>query len=145
MATFLDLPEEVYQLIAKLLGPKAIYYCIHVCRSFYCNFISSLWKVSQFPSANGKAIDAAHIRANAHHVETANYTSALTEEYYNIAFPRLRAVALANGHLSNNKKDPPEQPFYKVQFIRLNPSVRKLSIHIGVKVPRGFWEAIETE
>ncbi|KAF9085982.1 hypothetical protein BGX23_009228 [Mortierella sp. AD031] len=148
MAMFLDLPEEIRPLIAKLLGPKTIFSCIRVCRSFYSSFIPFLWADFVVKPKRCHAIAAAYLWANAHWIESLAYTSMLTEEeYYTIAFPRLRTMTLSSYFLSFDSKMPPELPVQKVQFARLNPTIRKLTDFSrgSIPLPREFWEIVRTE
>ncbi|KAF9090307.1 hypothetical protein BGX29_011550 [Mortierella sp. GBA35] len=146
MTTILDLPEEVYILIAKNLRRKALYSCIRVCRVFYASFIPSLWSGLMVMPYKRKAIDITSIRANAHHVETVYYSATGTEDYYTITFPRLRAIVLLTYY--GDEKRPnylAVQPSQKVQFARLHPTVRKLVYNQKDRLPKEFWEAVETE
>ncbi|KAF9083121.1 hypothetical protein BGX23_011770, partial [Mortierella sp. AD031] len=144
MATFLDLPEEIYILIANLLERKTLYSCIRVYRSFHSSFIPSLWKDLIIKHYTAEAIDAASIRDNAHWVEELYFPSSLTEEYYTIAYPRLHSIVLSNDNPAY--EDPPTELLLQTaQFARLNPSVRKLTIIYGLKLSREFWEVVEAE
>ncbi|KAF9087865.1 hypothetical protein BGX29_000563, partial [Mortierella sp. GBA35] len=146
MTTFLDLPEEIYQLIAELLGPKAIYSCIRVCRSFYSSFIPFLWNDLVVTPYQGEAIDVAAVRANAHRVDSVYYGSRLIEEYYTITFPRLRAMRLDSYYRDETRPNYLQvQPHQKARFARLHPSVRMLKYYHKDKPPREFWEVVETE
>ncbi|KAF9092102.1 hypothetical protein BGX29_010609, partial [Mortierella sp. GBA35] len=144
MASFLDLPEEICVLIANLLHYKALYFCIRVCRSFHSSFLPSLWKVLIVKHYRGEAIDAAFIRVNAHWVEELFFPSSLTEEYYTIAYPRLHSIVLSDDTPAYEDL-PPDLSLQQVQFVRLNPSVRRLTIFNKLKLSREFWEAVETE
>ncbi|KAH7048548.1 hypothetical protein BKA57DRAFT_492636 [Linnemannia elongata] len=141
------LPEEIYLLIAKHLTIRSLHSCIRTCRSFYSSFIPHLWSHINLSTLKLKsAIPPAHIRTNAHHIESISVDPALTEEYYNIVFPRLQELRMGaaydNATCINNMTVKPPQ---KILFVRRHPFVRKLVYHHKDLLPKEFWEVVGAE
>ncbi|KAF9299501.1 hypothetical protein BGZ88_006541 [Linnemannia elongata] len=141
------LPEEIYLLIANHLTIRSLHSCIRTCRSFYSSFIPHLWSHINLSTLKLKSvIPPAHIRTNAHHIESISVDPALTEEYYNIVFPRLQELrmdaAYDNATSINNMTVKPPQ---KILFVRRHPFVRKLVYHHKDLLPKEFWEAVGAE
>ncbi|KAG0278450.1 hypothetical protein BGZ95_003982 [Linnemannia exigua] len=147
MKMILDLPDEIYVLIAENLNTRVIYSCVRVCRSFYSSFIPRLWSdlsIKQY--RHDDAIDPAIVRTNAHRVESVNYSSTLVEEYYTIIYPRLHTIRLDT--LRTDEREPTYlqvTPPQKVQFARHHPTIRKLTSYHKDTLPKEFWEVVETE
>ncbi|KAG0278449.1 hypothetical protein BGZ95_003981 [Linnemannia exigua] len=141
--TCLDLPDEICLLIGAILGPKALYSCIRVCRAFYASFIPCLWSNINVKPYKCNAIDAANVRANAHRINTASFAVSLTEEYYTIIYPRLQEIRLD----SYDKGSPnilQAGPQHKIHFAQLHPTIRKLNYGHEDILPKEFWEVVET-
>ncbi|OAQ32457.1 hypothetical protein K457DRAFT_16463 [Linnemannia elongata AG-77] len=139
--------EEIYLLIAKHLTIRSLHSCIRTCRSFYSSFIPHLWSHINLSTLKLKSvIPPAHIRTNAHHIESISVDPALTEEYYNIVFPRLQELRMGaaydNATSINNMTVKPPQ---KILFVRRHPFVRKLVYHHKDLLPKEFWEAVGAE
>ncbi|KAK3812574.1 MAG: hypothetical protein JOS17DRAFT_779545 [Linnemannia elongata] len=146
MTTILDLPDEIHLLVGEQLSSKDLYSCIRVCRSFYTTYIPYLWSDIYVKEYKGKPIGVDQLRANSHRVETINYSSTLTDDYYTIVYPRLRTIR-TNTH-GLHKKDPnvlKVNPHQKAQFARLHPTIKKLYYDQPDSLSREFWEVVETE
>lgn len=146
MTTILDLPDEIHLLVGEQLSPKVLYSCIRVCRSFYSAYIPCLWSDIRVKQYKGNSISPDQLRANAHRVETINYSSTLTNDYYTIVYPRLQTITTST--YFTDRKEPTflqVQPHQKVQFARLHPTIRKLSFDQPDSLSREFWEVVETE
>ncbi|KAG0069677.1 hypothetical protein BGZ89_002346 [Linnemannia elongata] len=146
MPTILDLPDEVHRLIGEQLSSKVLYSCVRVCHSFYSVYIPCFWSDIHVKQYKGSSIGPDQLRANAHLVETINYSSTLTNDYYTIVYPRLQTIKMST--YVTDRKDPnylQVQPHQKVQFARLHPTVRKLSFDQPGSLSREFWEVVETE
>ncbi|KAH7048547.1 hypothetical protein BKA57DRAFT_461769 [Linnemannia elongata] len=146
MPTILDLPDEVHRLIGEQLSSKVLYSCVRVCRSFYSVYIPCFWSDIRVKQYKANSISPDQLRANAHRVETINYSSTLTNDYYTIVYPRLQTIKMST--YVTDRKDPnylQVQPHQKVQFARLHPTIRKLSFDQPGSLSREFWEVVETE
>ncbi|KAF9299503.1 hypothetical protein BGZ88_006543 [Linnemannia elongata] len=146
MITFLDLPNEIQLIIGEHLPFKAIYSCIRVCRSFYSTFIPRLWSDLHIAHHTYDNVPVTSIRANAHHVETINYPSILTGDYYTIFYPRLQTIKTNTYFMDKNDPDfLLVTPLQKIEFARFHPTVRKLVYNHNDKLPKEFWEVIGIE
>ncbi|KAF9119271.1 hypothetical protein BG015_006383, partial [Linnemannia schmuckeri] len=146
MTTILDLPDEIHLLVGKQLSPKVVYSCIRVCRAFYSAYIPCLWSNIHVRTYKGNIISVNQLRANAHRVETIDYSSTLTDDYYTIVYPRLQAIRTST--YFGDKKDPNfmrVQRHQKAQFARLHPTIRKLYYGQPDGLSKEFWEVVETE
>ncbi|KAF9092098.1 hypothetical protein BGX29_010605, partial [Mortierella sp. GBA35] len=135
-------------LIANQLETKAIYSCIRVCRSIYSSFILSLWNDLVVMPYQGTAIDVTSVQANAHWVKKTHYSALLTEEYYTITFPRLTSLLLETRYKDEEQPNYLQvQPHQKVQFARLNPTIKRLTYCHKDKggLPSEFWEVVKAE
>src|SRR5690349_7100392 len=127
MTTIVDLPEEIYILIAKHLTIRSLHSCIRTCHSFYSSFIPHLWSHVHLSTLKlESAIPPTHVRMNAHHIESIFLHPALTEVYYNIVFPRLQKVQMGTSYDDRGVDSLVVKPLHKVLFVRQHPFVRKL-------------------
>ncbi|KAK3812578.1 MAG: hypothetical protein JOS17DRAFT_762034 [Linnemannia elongata] len=144
MTTIVDLPEEIYILIAKHLTIRSLHSCIRTCHSFYSSFIPHLWPYVHLSTLELEStIPPAHVRANAHHIKSVSLHPVLTEEYYNIVFPRLQKLKMDNYSSDSTSVDYlTVKPLHKVLFVRQHPFVRKLVYRHKDLLPKEFWEII---
>ncbi|KAF9095097.1 hypothetical protein BGX23_001094 [Mortierella sp. AD031] len=85
MTTFLDLPEEVINLVGSFLDKKSVVACIHVCKGIHNAIIPHVWNDIAVANARDAGFESA-LRSHAVLVRCLSYVGDIRLNYYDIRF-----------------------------------------------------------
>ncbi|KAF9123419.1 hypothetical protein BGW39_008987 [Mortierella sp. 14UC] len=144
MAHITELPQEVIATIGLFLTKRDILTSILTCYALHQSLSRLLWK--DITLQTGKLphpISLLH--QNADKVQRLHNFETIPPEYYRIVFPGLSSLEIhfKGANPTRRSQGSAVQEVNNTTLIRLNPTIRELTVHLANHNPSNdFWEAI---
>ncbi|KAF9152462.1 hypothetical protein BG015_005224 [Linnemannia schmuckeri] len=147
MAGITDLPKEVLVDIGNLLDRHTLITSLLTCRYFHQSLFHLLLRTTRVKEGKPQ-VSVNELTRYAHNVHHFEIHGVVPWDYYKIAFPCLRTMAIHRNTAAQTVQDNvlmEEQDRHCIILFRLNPTVQDLELYsIGNAPCANFWEAIFT-